>query len=53
MKTTACLLYLKTFTHFKEPCVPTGKKDEDKIEVLCFMSKERYVWIQRGDILAE
>lgn len=32
--------------------IPTGKKEGDTIEVLCFMSRnsERLVWIRRDEI---
>jgi len=46
---------LNIFTHFREVAIPTGKKDGDRIEVLCFMRKgdDRLVWIQRSDLLIE
>ena len=34
------------------PCIPTGRTEEDRAELICFMQPidKRLVWIQRNEI---
>ena len=46
---------IKKYDYYGQPAITTGKKDGDRIEVFCFMSPNpnRFIWIERGDVLKE